>query len=338
MSIKNICGIAGIETYFPESVRSYKYIAEKSGIPEDVVKNSFGINQVYYPAEDQTVSWMASRAASRCLSQTKTDPGEIDLIIYFGENYADYQNWSIGPKIQKEIDAVNAWSYDLDCKCASAIIALEQARNYIAQDDSINTVMLSAGYRNVDRVDYEDTALTFLFNVSCGGMAAIVKRGYPDLQILESTSVCDGSFADAIAVPGGGTIHPITPDNVNDKYYKYFRLLQPGFFKEKIGEVTYDNLIKVTERACRKSGIVSEDIDYLAVLHMKASAHRAILEKLGLNMEQSTYLADYGHIGQLDPLLSLKLGIESEKLLKGGYAALLSMGLGYIWSSLILRF
>lgn len=330
--IKIKCGIVGFGFYFPDTIRTAKDIAEASSIPEDVIRTKFGINQVYYPGANQQTSWMAVEAAKDCLKNTGIAAAELDLVIYFGENYGDYPNWSFGPKVQGEIGAVNAWCYDMECKCGSVIVALDQARRYILTDPSINTVMVVGGYRNVDRVDYQDKSVSFLYDVSCGGAAAIVKRDHNRRLLLEGANLADGSFAEAVVIPGGGTRNPITTQNVDDKYYRYFRLTDPEAFRDRLGAVTFKNLIRVVNMALEKSGLSQEDLNFLCVIHMKPSAHRQVLNDLGLTEENSIYLADYGHVGQLDPLISLNLATERGLVKEGDIVALLGMGLGYVWN------
>jgi 3-oxoacyl-[acyl-carrier-protein] synthase-3 len=331
------CGIAGIGLYFPENIRTYQEIAQLSGIPEEVVLNKLGINHIYYPSEKDQTSEMAVWAAEDCLKRTGIDPKEIDLIIYFGENFSDYRFFSIAPKVQGRIGAVNAWCYDMECKCGSAVVAMDQAKKYMECDESINTVMIAGGYRNVDIIDYKDKGVSFLFDVSCCGAAAILQKGNKKRVILGNANIADGQFAEAMLLPGGGTRIPFTPENINDDYLKYIRIKDPQGFREKLGPITLKNLAKVTEMACRKSGLSLSDLNFACILHMKTSAHRELLGYLNLPPEKSFYLSDYGHCGQLDPLISMR-NIEEKKLVKeGDVVANVAMGFGYVWNAGIVK-
>ena len=172
-------------------------------------------------------------------------------------------------------------------------------------DKGISTVMVIAGYRNVDKVDYKDSSLTFMYDVSSGGAAAILKKGHDRRVVLESVTIADGRFAEAIIIPGGGTKIPFTPQNITDDYLKYFRLADGRKFRGELGAVTMQNLARVTQMACAKSGLSIADLDFVCPLHMKPSAYRQFVADLGLSMEQSFYLADFGHTGQLDAMISM---------------------------------
>lgn len=331
------CGIVGMGLYLPKCVKTYKDIAKLSGLPEEVVHSKLGICQTYYPGEKDQTSDMAVWAAQECLRKTGIDPKEIDLIIYFGENHADYPIFSVGPKVQGSIGAVNAWTYDMECKCGSCVVALDQAKKYMMCDESINTVLIAGGYRNVDKVDYTDRSLTFLYDVSCGGAAAIVRRGHDRRVILQSANLADGRFAEAIVVPGGGTKTPLTTENVANNYLNYFRLADGQKLREELGAVTMKNLAQVTRNACTKSGISVSDIDFVCVLHMKPSAHARLLADLGVPPEKSFYLSDFGHTGQLDMLISMHMAEERKLIKKGDLVALVAMGFGYSWTAGIVR-
>lgn len=73
------------------------------------------------------------------------------------------------------------------------------------------------------------------------------------------------------------------------------------------------------------------------MLHVKPSAHRWLLEQLGLREEQSIYLSDYGHIGQVDQILSLKLATDQGRLRQGDLVVLVAAGVGYVWNAICLR-
>ena len=87
----------------------------------------------------------------------------------------------------------------------------------------------------------------------------------------------------------------------------------------------------------KKSGFGEKDIGYLAILHFKKSAHDAVLAELGLKPELSTYLDEYGHIGQNDQLLSITLGLAANKIHDGSVIVLVGAGLGFVWAATTVR-
>jgi len=111
----------------------------------------------------------------------------------------------------------------------------------------------------------------------------------------------------------------------------------PKEFKTRLGEKTMPNFYGVIRQSLKKSGYTEKDIDYLAILHFKKSAHLAVLDELGLKESQTTYLQDYGHLGQNDQVLSLEIGLREGKIRDGSLIVMVGAGLGFVWASSVVR-
>ncbi len=69
----------------------------------------------------------------------------------------------------------------------------------------------------------------------------------------------------------------------------------------------------------------------------KRSGHEGMLEELNLLPEQTIYLEDYGHIGQIDQILSLHLALKTGQVTDGTVICMLAAGIGYVWAANIIR-
>ena len=98
--------------------------------------------------------------------------------------------------------------------------------------------------------------------------------------------------------------------------------------KQRLDAVSLQNFLGVIKNAA-----AGQRIGYLALLHMKRSAHDAILKDLGLHQEQSIYLDRFGHFGSPDQVLSLGLAEERGLLKDGDVVVFASAGLGYMWAA-----
>ena len=107
--------------------------------------------------------------------------------------------------------------------------------------------------------------------------------------------------------------------------------------KGLLNQTSMPNWLRCIDEALRKSGKTREDIGYLDILHMKRSGHKGMLETLGLSEEQSTYLEYYGHVGQVDQILSLQLGLEAGKVQPGTVVAMIAAGIGYTWAANVIQ-
>lgn len=329
-------GIVSTGIYLPEQRQTGEEIAMLADIPVEVVKEKMGIIEKRIPgAEDHTVE-MGVRAAKQAIEKSGIDAKHIDLIINIGEEHKEYPLWTSAIKIQEEIGAYHAWAFDVALRCGTTIMALKVAKALMLTDASIQTVLLAGGYRNGDLIDYENERTRFMFNLGAGGGAMILQKNYRKNTILESELITDGSFSEDVVIPVGGTKKPLTEKHLQAGFYR-LDVTDPIGMKARLEQKSLQNFLTVIRNSLQKSGYTEEDLDYIALLHMKKSAHDYVLQELGLTPHQSIYLENYGHIGQIDQILSLELAEKAGKIKEGDVIVLVSAGIGYAWGAITIK-
>jgi len=329
-------GITGIGVYLPKERMTAEEIADKANLPVNVIKMKMGLIEKTIAGESDHTVQMAIWAAKEAIHHAKIDAMEIDVIIYFGEEHKEYPLWTAGIKIQEEIGATNAWAFDIQLRCGSAILAMKLAKSLMNSDDGIRTVLLAGGYRNHDFIDYENERTRFMFNLGAGGGALVLKRDVLENIIYESDIITDGSFSEDVIVPVGGTKQPFTPELLMQGGYR-LDVTDPQGMKTRLEQKSLNNFINVIRNSIMKSGFDEKDLAYLGMLHMKKSAHDFVLQSFNLKEENSIYLSNYGHIGQIDQILSLKLALEENKIQDGDVITLVSAGIGYAWGAITIQ-
>ena len=331
-------GIVGVGTYLPKNIMTAKEISEKTnGIwSEEAVALKLGIVQKYVPGEDDGTQEMGVRAAKACLENTGVDPKDIDVILCIGEEWKEYPLTTSAIYIQDQIGAVNAWGIDVQNRCCTCVAAMEIAKSMLIADDDIDTIMVVGGYRNGDFVDYADKDMSMMFNLGAGGGAIILKKNYGKNLLLASKIMSDGSISRTAGVEIGGIVNPFTKDNIEEGY-KSLRLMDAKKMKDRLNEVSMPNWYHCIDESLRKAGLTRADISYLDVLHMKRSGHYAMLKELNLREDQSIYLENYGHVGQIDQILSLELALKEGKVKDGDIVCMIAAGIGYAWAANIIR-
>lgn len=338
MSDDKKIGIVGTGIYLPSQFLTAKEIASRTnGIwTEEAVIQKLGINKVLFANKNEGAQEMSYLAALDCLENTKVDPLDIDVILSVTEEWKEYPLTTSALYVQGKIGAVNAWGIDLQNRCCTTVSALKIAKDMLIADDEINVIMIVGGYRNGDFVNFEDKDMSMMFNLSAGGGALILKKNYNHNLLLGSHIIADGTLARTAGVVIGGSCNPITKENAN-MAYKSLKLIEPEKMKERLNEVSMTNWLTCVDESLRKSNLIREDLGYLGILHIKRSGHLAMLGELGLTEDQTIYLEDYGHIGQIDQILSLHLAVQNGKIKSGDNICLLAAGIGYVWASSIVR-
>ncbi|MDE2149715.1 MAG: 3-oxoacyl-ACP synthase [Gammaproteobacteria bacterium] len=327
--------ITGLGVYLPRQRHTAAYIAARSGLPEWVVRDKLGIDEKPVPGSGDDTNAMGIHAAAEALAEAGIEAAAVNVLVSITEEYKEYPMWTAGIHAAYQLGATRAWAFDIGQKCGSAILGLKLAQDLQRADLAIDTVLVAGGYRNCDLVDYRDPNVRFLYSLGAGGGAAVVRRKGAGFELLGSAFVTDGSFSEDVIVPVGGTRRPLTADNVGD--YR-LRVTDPAGMKRRLEPKSLDNFVAVVETACERSGIAVAHLAYCAMLHVKRSAREALLRRLGIPPERSIDLSHFGHLGQIDPLLSLKLARDQGRLVAGDVAVLVAAGIGYVWNAICVRY
>lgn len=336
--MKEHVGILGAAVYLPSRKMTAKEIAEKTNgkWSENAVIEKLGILEKTIPGSDDGTQEMGARAGLKAIAKTGIDPLSIDLIVCMGEEWKEYPLTTSGIYIQEAIGAKNAFAFDIQQRCCSTVTALQIAKDMMLGNPDIKRAMVVGGYRNGDFVDYSDANMSMMYNLSAGGGALILEKNLGKNELLSSHIMSDGSMARDAGVAIGGIMAPITKENIDEAYLS-LRLLAPEHMKERLNDVSMPNWLHCIDRALEKSGKERSDIGYLAVLHFKRSMHDYMLQELGLNEDQAIYLSEYGHMGQVDQILSLALALEQGKIKEGTVISMIAAGIGYAWAANVIE-
>jgi len=332
-------GVLGYGLYIPGGRMTARDISDatKGVWTEEAVREKLGVVHKPVPGPEDGTQEMGYLAAKDAIERTGLDPREIDVILCIGEEWKEYPLTTSAMYIQDRIGAVNAWGIDVANRCCTTCSAIKMAKDMLIADGEIQTVLIAGGYRNGDFVDYTDKNMSMMYNLAAGGGALILKKGMDRNLVLGSHIMADGSLCRDAGVEIGGIAKPFTPGNVEEGY-RSLRLLDAVHMKERLNQVSVLNWYHCIDESLRKSGgLTRKDIGYLAILHFKRSQHNAMVAELGLTPEQTVYLEDYGHIGQIDQILSLALGREQGKIRDGTLVAMIAAGIGYVWASTCIR-
>jgi 3-oxoacyl-[acyl-carrier-protein] synthase-3 len=329
-------GIVSAGMYLPEPVLTAADIAAESGLPEWVVRDKLGIDQKHMAGPDDHPNEMAIKAALDCLSKTDISAKEIDIVLCTTEEWREYLLWTTAIHLAYEIGATRAWGIDLHMRCCTTVSALKLARDMMIADPEVNTVLIGGGYRLGDLVNLKNQRTSFMFNIGAGAGALLLRKNWPRNHVLGSHMIVDGSMSKHILVPASGTVQFPTDEAVASGLF-YSDLLEPEAMKARLNEVSMDNWMFCIDEALRKSGYARDDLGFLNMIHVKPSAYRDMLQRLGLTEEQGVYNAGYGHIGEQDSIINIIEGEKQGRLRDGDLMIVVAAGVGYVWGASCVR-
>jgi 3-oxoacyl-[acyl-carrier-protein] synthase-3 len=177
-------------------------------------------------------------------------------------------------------------------------------------------------------VDYTNPDTRWLLPISASGGAVLLRRGYSANLLQETAFFIDPQMADEVYVPGGGTVHPFSPENLSTKIM-YYQTPRPEIISQYLSLQFAKTLTEVIRRVAgtRKSLV------YLALRHLSPKDRESVLRELNLSPEKSESLEEVGCHGTNDPLISLDLAMKRGAVSDGAKVVLASAGIGFSYAA-----
>jgi 3-oxoacyl-[acyl-carrier-protein] synthase III len=325
-----VISLAATASYLPERWMTAAEVAERSGIPEPVVVDKFGLRGKHIAADDEHVSDLSVAAANALLEESGVDPESIDVVMYYGSMWKDYAVWQAAPWIAHRIGAANAYAVEYDNVSCGTPVALRIARDMLRAEDELQRILVVAACRESHLLDYGNERSRFMFNFGDGAVAGLLEKDGGRNELLGCYGITDGSFSLQVKVPSGGSVSP-------NGGYRFLDVADPASMKNGLDVVSLPNFVAAARGAVERSGATLEDVGYLCGIHMKPSMHRMLVEALGLDPSRAAYLDDTGHMSGVDPLLALDRAARNGELRDGELVLLLAAGTGYTWAASVVR-
>jgi 3-oxoacyl-[acyl-carrier-protein] synthase-3 len=280
---------------------------------------------------------MAVKAAGQAMERAPDiDPGEIDVVIWVGEEYKDYICQTAGIRVQEELGARNAWGFDLIGQGTTSLIGLRTAQDLMIGDPEVRTILLAGGTRNIDLVDYTNPHTRWMLPTSASGAALLLRRGHPRNRLLGTAFSVDPEMADEVFVRGGGTVRPFSPEILNTGAM-FFQVARPQEMEAYLAERLAPRLVGLINRTMAQAELSGQNPDYLALRHLRPQERARVLEGLRLGGEATDALADVGHHGPNDVIISLDRGLKREVVKDGSRVLLAAAGFGFTYAAALIQ-
>lgn len=331
-------GIAAVGSYIPAGLETSREMAEKSGFPEYVFVEKIGIRQKPIAAPDEHPSDMGVKAALDALERAQVGPEAIDVVVFSGVGFYDYGVWSPAARIQHEIGARHGFAYEVRNGCCSGNLGLHLAGRQLLADPDLEYALVVSSDVFSRLVNYADERILSMFPGGDGATAVVLRKNHPDNRLLSFAGRSDGSLAEAISVPLGGTRVPWNAESLAAGL-GCWRIDDPERLAAVFTEVYLENYVGVVREALTKCGRRTSDIDFLFTNQVKKSTLDSIFSELGLSPEQTCRTMEfYGHQAASDTFLALAQSLDEGRIGKGDLVVLASSGIGFHWAATVIQY
>lgn len=328
MGDKISAGVVGTGKYIPEKVLTNADLEKMVETSDEWITTRVGIKERHIAAKEETTSTMGAIAAERALEAAGIKSEDIDLIIT-ATITPDLPWPATACFIQRHIKAVNAACFDIEAACTGFIYGLELARAYI-ESGMYKTVLVVAGETLSRITDWEDRNTAILFGDAAG--AAVLKPVEGDRGILSTYLGSDGSKAQLLEMPGGGSRFPASHETIDQRMH-YIKMKGNEVFK-----FAGRAMANANKQALEKAGISIDEVDLLIphqanmrIIQAAARLSQLPMDKVFLNIEK------YGNTSAATTAVALNEAFTEGRLKSGDLCLLVAFGGGFTWGSCLMR-
>lgn len=318
--------IIGIGSYLPERVMTNHELEQMVDTSDEWIFTRTGISERHVIAEEDSTSDLAARAASIAMQRAGIEPGEVDLLL-LGTTSPDYLMPSAACITQAKL-GLNCPAVDMMAACSSFIYALQSGAAAI-ESGRADTVLVIGAEAFTRLIDFTDRSTCVLFG---DGAGAVVLRATEEPGVEAIVLGSDGSGADLLYIPAGGSAKPTTPETL-EAHEQYVRMKGSEVFKFAVRVIP-----RATKEALAKSGHTLDDLRWLIPHQANERIVSTIEERLGIDDERVYLnLKTTGNTSAASIPLALDDLYTSGRLAPGDLLALVGFGAGLTWGAAVLR-
>lgn len=321
--------ITHLSLYLPKNIITNFDLEKKLDTSNDWIVTRTGIEERRVADKDESVADMAIKAIYN-LKEKGAKIEDVDAIIVATSTKA-YTFPSTAGIIQKEFKIkTSCLSMDISAACSGYIFGLNTATSLI-ESGECNKVLVVAAEKCSDILDWEDRSTAILFGD--GVSTALLEKTKDYDKGIISTDIGSEPNIDILIIKGGGSVEPLTENNIDEKP-NTIKMSGTEVFKKAV--VTFaDTINKTVDNA----GIKVSDLSMIITHQANTRIMNAVSKNLSID-ESKFYvnIQKYGNTSAASVGIAFTEAFENNAIKSGDYVLLTAFGAGLTWGSTLIKF
>lgn len=320
--------ILGTGRSLPEKVLTNSDLEKMVDTSDEWITTRTGIKERRIAEKDEALSDFAIVAGKNALEMAGVKAEDLDLVLLATVTY-DQPIPATACTVQHKLGAVNAAAFDFQAGCTGFVYGLSIADQYI-KTGAAKKILLIGGETLSKIIDYQDRTTCILFGDGCGAIVLSAEKG--EKGILSSSIHSDGSMADFIEMPAGGSRIPATIESVEKRLH---------YVKMK-GNETFKVAVRRIESACRealsKAQIPPAEVKWFIPHQANLRIINAVAERLGWPPE--TFVINIDRVGNTSAgsiPIALDEAVRENKVKDDDIIVFSAFGAGLTWGASVIR-
>ncbi|MBL9025158.1 MAG: ketoacyl-ACP synthase III [Myxococcales bacterium] len=334
MTLQPATRILGTGHYLPETVRTNLDLEKMVETSDAWIVERTGIRERRIAAPGEVTSDMAAEAARRALAMAELSASDLDMILVATVT-PDCPMPATAVFVQQKLGAGACPAMDLSAACAGFVFGLSIADQFIRTGAMRHVLVV--GVELLSRVvDWTDRTTCVLFGDGAGAAvvgpaSGAIARGKPR-GILSTKIKSDGTLAQSLTIPGGGSVAPASTEVLEKKLHKVHMKGQDIF------KVAVKNLHGSSQAALDALGMTGEDLDWICPHQANIRIIDLAVSKLGVPRDKMLVNIDrVGNTSSASIPILLDESVRAGKVRPGDTVLCCALGAGISWGSAVIR-
>jgi len=320
-----------IGAYAPEKILTNEELSHMVDTTDEWITKRTGIKERHIAANNETTSDMGVAAAKLAIERSGIPASEIDMVVCATISPDYFCMPSTATIISNKLGLPNVTAFDISAACTGFVYILSIAKAFIESGMKKNVLIVGAEKLSAI-TDYTDRGTCILFGDGAG--AAIISATDDKSEaIIDVHTGADGTYADLLMTPNGGTGSP--HDSLDVEASSCFMQMKGNeTFKVAVRTLTKDVVEILAENELESSAInhfIPHQANYRII--------KAVGDALKMSKEQVVVtVAKYGNTSGASIPMAMN-DIYEDGTLKAGELMLLdAFGGGLTWGSALVPF
>jgi len=313
-----------------------------SGVPDNLIRNEdlaalgydadwivqrTGILARRHAEPGVATSDLAVEAARRCIEHAGVDPEQIDLLLV-GTYTPDLLLPATANLVQDRL-GLRAPAMDIQAACASFIYAMITGMQYVTSGCSRLALVIGADC-NSRVVNPADRRTYPLFGDAAG--AVLLGPGEEDQGLLSYAVGSDGSGAELLCRPIGGSLEPFSRDGEEPV----------GHFLHMEGRPIFKWAVRMLQETVREvldhAHLTLQDVDLIIFHQANMRILNTVMKELHVERDRVfTNLERYGNTSAGSIPLALDEAFREGRIRRGNHVLFSGFGAGLAWGTVLMK-
>ncbi len=321
--------ILGTGCYTPSRVVTNVDLEKIVDTSDAWIAERTGIRRRHIAADNESSSDMAAAAGQRAIEAAGLTAADLDMIIV-GTVSGDTPMPACAVYVQQKLGATEIPAFDISAACAGFVFSLTVADQFIATGAARRILVI--GVDLLSRcLNWSDRKTCVLFGDGAGavilGPADTDGRG-----ILANRIFTDGSLADSLLIPGGGSAEPLTAEGMERQRNK---IHMSG---SEVFKVAIKNLTSSSAMVVKAAGLTIDDVDWVVPHQANLRILTQVADRLGVPLERFVInIAEYGNTSSASIPIALDEAVRDGRIKPGNTVLFCGLGAGISWGASLVR-